>query len=242
MPLDPVAAAAAVLDAVDRAVAPVLSRLAVLDATLAALETRVRDVAAAAGVDHDRIVALEGRAAPDATGPFLERLAVLETRLAAVLQVADALATVRERVAGLEARPPVPGPAGADGPPGRDGVDGLGFDDVAVAFDGDRTLSISFQAGDRVRSFPVVLPVLRYQGVWREDVTYTRGDVVTWAGSAWYCEEATTTRKPATGARGAWTLVVKCGRDGRDGAAGPPGPAGPAGRDWQQLFDASRAR
>lgn len=192
----PDALAGALLDAVDRAIAPALARLAALEALVAALPT-------------------------------------LET-----------LAAVRERVAALEARPPVPGPAGADGPAGKDGVDGLGFDDVAASFDGDRTLSITFTSNAKAKTFPVVLPVLRYQGVWREGVTYTRGDVVTFGGNAWYCEEETTTKKPAHGAGGfaAWSLMVRAGRDGKDGKPGPAGPEGPAGKDWQQVFDATRVR
>lgn len=58
-----------------------------------------------------------------------------------------------------------------------------------------------------------------YRGVWREG-RHECGDVVTWAGSAWHCQEATAD-KPGTSA--AWKLMVKSGRDGRD--AGSPAPA-----------------
>lgn len=66
------------------------------------------------------------------------------------------------------------------------------------------------------------LPVLIYRGVWREG-EYEQGDVVTWGGSAWHCQEPTT-EKP--GASSAWKLMVKEGQRGKDG-----GPAGTAKRE-----------
>ena len=76
---------------------------------------------------------------------------------------------------------------GPPGPPGKDGLDGK---------DG--------------------APGLRYCGVFVDGTAYERGDVVTWAGSAWHCHAPTTTIKPGDSAT-AWQLVVKRGRDGRDG-------------------------
>lgn len=109
-------------------------------------------------------------------------------RLETELATTRAVAPVCERVAALEARPPLPGPAGTDGAPGppgapgRDGVDGM--------------------AG------------LEYCGVYVDGRSYDRGDLVTWGGSAWHCNEATAT-KPGDGSKG-WTLMVKRGRDGKD--------------------------
>lgn len=51
-----------------------------------------------------------------------------------------------------------------------------------------------------------------YREVWREG-EYTRGDVVTWSGCSWHCQQKTTD-KPGTSA--AWKLMVKSGRDGKD--------------------------
>ena len=93
------------------------------------------------------------------------------------------LGTVRERMAGLEARPPEPGPPGPPGPAGADGINGK---------DG--------------------VPGLTYCGVYVEGKTYDTGAVVTWAGSAWHCNAAETTSKPGDGSK-AWTLMVKAGRD-----------------------------
>lgn len=58
-------------------------------------------------------------------------------------------------------------------------------------------------------------PGLRFAGVYVEGKTYDLGDLVTWGGSSWHCNE-TTTSKPGEGAK-AWTLMVKRGRDGKDG-------------------------
>jgi hypothetical protein len=58
---------------------------------------------------------------------------------------------------------------------------------------------------------------LTYQGVYQDGKQYDVGDVTTWAGSTWHCNESTET-KPGDGSK-AWTLMVKRGRDGRDGVA-----------------------
>jgi hypothetical protein len=115
--------------------------------------------------------------------PLVFRVAVLET---ASGQWASELGSVRDRLAELDARPPLPGPAGPPGPPGRDGVDGK---DGAPG-----------------------IPGLRYLGVHVAGKTYDVGDVVTHGGSAWYCG-APTTDAPAQSP--AWQLMVKRGRDAR---------------------------
>jgi hypothetical protein len=84
------------------------------------------------------------------------------------------------------------------------------------------------------------VPGLEYRGVFVDGASYAAGDLVTWAGSAWHCNDATTT-KPGDGAK-AWTLMVKRGRDGKDGTHGPAGPEGPKGKDWQQVYDDTRRR
>lgn len=114
--------------------------------------------------------------------------ALAAERLAGELALERAVRPLCERLASLEARPPIPGPAGekgepgAPGAPGRDGVDGM--------------------------------PGLEYCGVYVDGRSYARGDLVTYAGSAWHCNDPTTT-KPGEGAK-AWTLMVKRGRDGKD--------------------------
>jgi integrin beta 3 len=66
------------------------------------------------------------------------------------------------------------------------------------------------------------LPVAIYRGVYVEGKSYEQGDTVTWGGSQWHCNAATSD-KPMEGSD--WRLAVKRGRDGRDGAAPAAAPA-----------------
>lgn len=119
---------------------------------------------------------------------------------------------------------------GVNGTDGRDGIDGLGFDDLSVEFDGDRTLALHFVKGLVTKTFPIVLPILRYQGVYQEGKSYDVGDVATWAGGMWHCQ-APTIAKPGEQSP-AWKLCVSRGRDGKHGQNGLAGPAGRNGKDW----------
>jgi hypothetical protein len=112
--------------------------------------------------------------------------APLDTTSADLKDLTKALGDLRERIAVVEVRPLVPGPPGEPGPPGKDGLNGK-----------DGTAGLSFE------------------GVYQEGKSYDYGNLVTWGGSSWHCNEATTT-KPGEGSK-AWTLMVKRGRDGRDG-------------------------
>jgi integrin beta 3 len=60
-----------------------------------------------------------------------------------------------------------------------------------------------------------------YRQVWREG-EYLPGDIVTWSGSTWHCQEQTTD-KPGISA--AWKLMVKRGNDGKDGKDAGAGTA-----------------
>lgn len=139
-------------------------------------------------------------------------VAPLIARLEPIDQIARSVGDLRERVAVLETRAPVPGPPGTNG---TDGADGLGFDDLSVDFDGDRTLAFTLSRGGVVKSFPVVLPFLKYQGAYAEGVPYVVGDVVTSGGNAWHCQKPTTLRPGDSVAT--WKMMVRKGRDGRDG-------------------------
>jgi len=114
--------------------------------------------------------------------PLARTVAALETTGAALT---DAVGDVRARLAVLEDRQPLPGPAGPAGPPGRDGRDGVDGKDGAG---------------------------LRYLGVHVAGKAYDVGDLVTSGGSAWYCGRTTTS---APGTSGDWQLMVKHGRDAR---------------------------
>ena len=150
--------------------------------------------------------------------PFLERIAVLERALDARPLVeataSETIAKLRERVAVLETRAPVAGPAGV---PGRDGVDGLGFDDLTAEYDGDRTFSIVMRRGEQVKTCgSFVLPFLKWVEVFVPGHEYTRGDAVTWNGSVWHCQSPTRTRPETVDGAPFWKLIVKRGEKGRD--------------------------
>lgn len=155
-----------------------------------------------------------------AIAPLQAAIATVQTQLATLGDLQRDIAALRERVAVTEVRP---GPAGPAGPAGADGQDGFGFDDLSVTFDGDRTLTLTFTrdstfAGQRTKSFPIVLPFLSYQGVYSDGKMYAPGDVVTHAGSAWHCNSVTAL-KPGDGSPD-WTLMVKRGSQGAQGIAG----------------------
>ena len=117
------------------------------------------------------------------------------------------------------------------------GLDGLGFDDLEVTCDGERTFTLKFSQGERVKEFSFTLPVMIYRGVYRDGERYHRGDTVTFAGSLWHCD-ATTEDKPDDALKSWWTRAVRRGRDGKngkDGERGLAGPAGRAGRDLTQM-------
>lgn len=103
-------------------------------------------------------------------------------------------ATVRGEVAKI----PVP----------KDGVDGVGFDDMdLVDIEGD--LFLRFTRGEVVKDFH--LPVPTDRGVWVER-EFRKGAGVTWGGSFWMAQRDTSA-KPDTADSG-WRLAIKRGRDG----------------------------
>jgi hypothetical protein len=153
-----------------------------------------------------------------ALAPVRAEIVRLELALAekagVVEHLATSLADARERLAGMEARPPVPGPPGEHGLDGLNGADGLGFEDLGVTFDGERTLALTFTRGPVVKTFPVVLPIPKYQGTYTAGLMYAPGDLVTWGGSTWHCKQPTSARPGELAS--AWQLMVKAGRDLRN--------------------------
>jgi hypothetical protein len=198
------------------ALAPVQERLAAAEQANRELSARVVELTAL----RDRLTTVETKALAPATGPSPAELELMiRNQIAPVLQQAGALS---ERLAVLDARAPIPGPPGKDGANGqngKDGADGFGFDELVVEQTGDRQFAIKGIRGDRVKQLGIAtFPVQIQRGVWLEGKSYEQGDVVTWGGSSWHCNETTTTR-PGDGSK-AWTLVVKRGRDGKDGKDG----------------------
>lgn len=117
---------------------------------------------------------------------------------------------------------------------GKDGLDGLGFDEMTVEHDGERTFTIKAMRGERVKELGrFVVPAQIYRGVYEAGKGYERGDTTTWAGSMWHAT-TTTTAKP--GESKDWTLCVQRGREGKPGTKGDKGdqgdrgPMGPQGK------------
>jgi hypothetical protein len=111
---------------------------------------------------------------------------------------------------------------------GKDGADGLGFEDLEVQHDGERTFTVRFVRGEKVKEFAFKIPVLIERGVYRAGQKYDRGDGVTLQGSYWIAQKDTTA-KP--GESTDWRMAVKKGRDGKDGERGQKGEPGQKGRD-----------
>lgn len=103
---------------------------------------------------------------------------------------------------------------GKDGAPGKDGRDGLGFDDLNVEQIGERTVRFLLKRGADAAEFDLTLPVPIYRGVFKEPEPYELGDLVTWAGSLWHCNEPKGL-KPGAPDSG-WQLAAKAGRPGKD--------------------------
>jgi hypothetical protein len=132
------------------------------------------------------------------------------------------------------------GESGKQGPPGLDGKDGergakgepgrnatdltliqemieqrveRAIEAVEITSpDGGRTLCWSF--GNKVREIKTALVL--DAGVWKEGMTYVRGDGVTLGGQFFIVQVETTTAKPLKNGSDDWRLAVQRGRDGRD--------------------------
>lgn len=123
---------------------------------------------------------------------------------------------------------------GAPGAPGKNGQDGLGFKDMSIVWDGERTITFKFALEDRVEECSIKLPYVYFLGPWKEG-TYEQGDQVQRDGSTWIAIRETD--KTPGHVDSGWVLSAKKGRDGRDGKSikGPPGPPGKDGRDLTQM-------
>lgn len=136
---------------------------------------------------------------------------------------------------GMPGVPGSPGEKGLDGLNGRDGIDGkdgLGFDDITVEHDGERTITVKFTQGDRVKAFPFKLPVTLYRGLYDAGKAYETGDEVTWGGSMWIARQETSGIAPdenSPAGKKAWALATMRGRQGKQGTKGDAGDRGPRG-------------
>ncbi len=108
------------------------------------------------------------------------------------------------------------GERGENGERGERGERGETFtlDDFDIVPVDERTIKMGFTKGDVMHSFELEFPFPIYRGVFKETGTYERGDLVTWAGSMWHCDEPKGL-KPGAPESG-WQLAVKAGRPGKD--------------------------
>lgn len=103
-------------------------------------------------------------------------------------------------------------------PTPKDGVDGLGFDDMEVSSTEDGTVTLRFVRGEQVREHALSFPVFADRGVFKDGEQYKAGHGVTFGGSFWIAKKDDPEGKPGVGE--GWRLAVKKGRDGKDGRDG----------------------
>ncbi|WGL93772.1 phage gp6-like head-tail connector protein [Arsenophonus nasoniae] len=78
-----------------------------------------------------------------------------------------------------------------------------------------RTLVIRSEMADgQVNTSEHTIPTMIYCGVYSIEKDYEPGDVVTWGGSLWHCNEQTKDKPGEHNSKG-WTLIVKRGRDAK---------------------------
>lgn len=159
------------------------------------------------------IAALVAKAVADATAPLLARIEVLEKAApaahvtgAVIDRAGDLILTLSNGEAKSLGRV-----VGKDGDPGKDGADGLGFEDLEFACDEAGRAVAIFARGEVSKS--ITLPGMIDRGPWRVSETYQKGDAVSYGGSLWIAQ-AETKDRPDGGA--GWRLAVKKGRDGKD--------------------------
>ena len=83
------------------------------------------------------------------------------------------------------------------------------LDDLQVELKDGRRLVLTLRGDDRTVTREIPLPGLPiYQGVFKSERTYSKGDMVTYGGSMWEALEDTSKSPPGNG----WRLVVKGGK------------------------------
>lgn len=192
-------------------------------------------------LELDDIAAVIADAIKDATAPLIARIAELEQRELVLPEKGEPGERGADGVSGADGKDgtgladaflsdghlvltmtdgrtktlgKVVGTDGERGQDGSDGRDGITPEFMDADFEG-RTLRLSFGVGDQIKTVEFQMATPEYLGVFKEAETYERGDMVTWAGSTWHCDEPKG-MKPGAPDSG-WTLAVKAGRPGKDG-------------------------
>jgi hypothetical protein len=107
---------------------------------------------------------------------------------------------------------------------GKDGEDGLGFDDMDAKYNGERGVTLTFARGDSVKEFTFRLPVVMDRGYWREGFKAEQGDAVTHGGTLWIALRDNAA-KPCLENKDDWRIGARKGRDGRNGKNGVDAPS-----------------
>lgn len=105
---------------------------------------------------------------------------------------------------------------------GKDGADGLGFEDAELVFDELKGYLLRWTNGTQTKERPIPLPF--DAGVWKPGRTYPAGAGVTVKG-AWFIAQSPTSARPGDENQEsrAWRLAVKGGKDGKPGRDGRNG-------------------
>lgn len=110
---------------------------------------------------------------------------------------------------------------------GRDGVDGVGFDDMSAESDADGGVILKFTRGSQVKEYPLHFAIPVYRGYYREGRKSKEGHLLTHEGNLWIAKRANCS-KPCFENKEDWELVARKGHDGKDGKngrdLGPPPP------------------
>lgn len=91
-------------------------------------------------------------------------------------------------------------------------VNGIAGIDLAQGSTRDFKMAIKASNGDIVAEH-LHVPGVEYQGMYSQKTAYVKGDLVTYAGSLWHCNEANDDEAPGTGEK--WAVAAKRGRDGK---------------------------
>lgn len=79
----------------------------------------------------------------------------------------------------------------------------------------ERTVFISYEMSNgHITTNEFTIPTMIYLGVYSKEKEYEPGDVVTWGGSLWHCNEQTKDKPGEHNSKG-WILIVKRGRDAK---------------------------
>lgn len=108
---------------------------------------------------------------------------------------------------------------GKDGNPGKDGADGLCFDDLTVSFDGDAIVH-EYQRGEKSLTQRFPINVMKHIGFWRAGMEAKSGNVTTHNGCSWLCLKDTS-EVPSYESKD-WILSARKGRDGLDARDAKP--------------------